>query len=80
MKRLIAAFIGMTLFLGGCGSASATENNNSIGHTRVGFTVELLIGRDKSQFLDSSQILFVKFLQNPHALVGIYLACSNKKQ
>ena len=27
MKRLIAAFIGMTLFLGGCGSASATENN-----------------------------------------------------
>ena len=27
MKRLIAAFIGITLFLGGCGSASATENN-----------------------------------------------------
>ena len=30
MKRLIAAFIGMTLFLGGCGSASATENNTEV--------------------------------------------------
>ena len=38
---------------------SATKNHNSIGHTRVSFTVELLVGRNKSEFLDPRQILFV---------------------
>ena len=48
-----------SLFRYGNTGTSATKNHNSIGHTRVSFTVELLVGRNKSKFLDPRQVLFV---------------------
>ena len=58
MKRLIAAFIGMTLFLGGCGSASATENNTE----QTAFTIngEEISLREWNFYIRMNQMIWEK--------------------
>lgn len=60
MKRLIAAFIGMTLFLGGCGSASATENNTE----QTAFTIngEEISLREWNFYIRMNQMIWEKVI------------------